>query len=603
MRHLVFFDTETYRKKCEYDIEIQTLKLGVACYCRMDTKNYFQRWITFTIDKEFYEFIESCVRKNTTLYVFAHNISFDLPISNIIRNLLDNGWTEKFVSLNHRQIILKFRKDKKSICFLDTYNFLPFSVETLGNKIGLEKLKIDFDTCTDEELKTYCKRDVEIIAIAMKNFMDFIKKNDLGSIGLTLAQQAWKTFRHKFMKHKIYIHNHENALKLENEAYFGGRNEAFFIGEKKGKFYKLDVNSMYPYVMRNYDYPTKLVGYIKEDVDIDRVKEILNKYCVIARCILNTSEPTFPKKINRKLVFVEGFLETVLCTEALKYAIEKGYVTRIKEIAVYEKARIFEDYVDYFYNLRQKAKENNDRVTDLMSKLLLNSLYGKFGQRVRETLVWDIEYVTLEDGTILDYVVLEDKRYTVYRWFDKAYLISTSEESSYEAFPAIAAHVTDYARMYLWSFIKMCVDNNDYYKRTHVFYIDTDSLIVDHEGFRRLESFLDSNELGKLKLEVEADYLCIFGLKDYILGDEVKTKGIKKNAIKVKDKCFIQPVFPCLSKVLKTNQEGFLIIKNVTKELRRIYNKGHVLKDGTVVPLRIFNMINIQGKLEVASPM
>jgi hypothetical protein len=208
----------------------------------------------------------------------------------------------------------------------------------------------------------------------------------------------------------------------------------------------------------------------------------------------------------------------------------------------------------------------------------------------------------LEDGTILDYVIFNDKKYTVFRWFDKAYLISTTEESAYEAFPAIAAHVTDYARMYLWRLIKICVDNNDYYKRTHVFYVDTDSLIVDEEGFKRLESFLNDNELGKLKVETEADYLCVFGLKDYILGDEVKTKGIKKTAIKVKDQCFMQPVFPCLSKVLKTNQEGFLIVKNVTKELKRLYDKGHVLKDGTVVPLRIFNMVNVQGKLEVTTP-
>ncbi len=56
---------------------------------------------------------------------------------------------------------------------------------------------------------------------------------------------------------KMLVHMKPEVIKLEIDSYRGGRNECFFIGEAHGEFYKLDVNSMYPYVMATHYYPIK----------------------------------------------------------------------------------------------------------------------------------------------------------------------------------------------------------------------------------------------------------------------------------------------------------------------------------------------------------
>jgi len=71
-------------------------------------------------------------------------------------------------------------------------------------------------------------------------------------------------------------------LKLEREGYNGGRNECFYIGTLNSqKYYKLDVNSMYPYVMQNNKYPVELLGY-GEKVNIERLIDLIEK--ILCNC-------------------------------------------------------------------------------------------------------------------------------------------------------------------------------------------------------------------------------------------------------------------------------------------------------------------------------
>ena len=48
-------------------------------------------------------------------------------------------------------------------------------------------------------------------------------------------------------------------LRKELASYYGGRTEAFKIGSLSGyTWYKFDINSLYPFVMANADYPVSL---------------------------------------------------------------------------------------------------------------------------------------------------------------------------------------------------------------------------------------------------------------------------------------------------------------------------------------------------------
>ncbi|GAH94157.1 unnamed protein product, partial [marine sediment metagenome] len=79
---------------------------------------------------------------------------------------------------------------------------------------------------------------------------------------ITKASQAFCAYRFRFMDHKIYIHNDVTVQNLERSAYIGGRVECFRLGKIPGKqFVSMDINSMYPFVMKAEKYPYELVSY------------------------------------------------------------------------------------------------------------------------------------------------------------------------------------------------------------------------------------------------------------------------------------------------------------------------------------------------------
>jgi len=212
-------------------------------------------------------------------------------------------------------------------------------------------------------------------------------------------------------------------------------------------------------------------------------------------------------------------------------------------------------------------------------RLLLNSLYGKFGQR---------------SDNVLDEKQLLEEGYTIERYYDeleacwyKIITIGTLQKvvkersvEAFHSFPAISAHVTDYARLYLWELMNVAGLDN-------VYYTDTDSLYTNHAGYVKLKPYIDKIELGKLKLEAKVNYFKIYGPKDYILGNKVVLKGIPKSAKKLSETVYECDLFPGLKRDLQKGMGEYYCIEKRTKHLQREYNKGVVLPDGKVIPFSL----------------
>jgi len=152
-----------------------------------------------------------------------------------------------------------------------------------------------------------------------------------------------------------------------------------------------------------------------------------------------------------------------------------------------------------------------------------------------------------------------------------------SYSESYNSFPAICAHVTAYARLYLWSLMQMAGTGN-------YFYCDTDSLIVNDAGMDNLTDVLDDTKLGFMKHEETVHKLIIHGLKDYEKDSKVVIKGIRKNAVKLSEGVYRQEQWSSFKGLLHSGDINTYTVKIVTKHLSRKYTKGIVLDNGTVTP-------------------
>lgn len=566
---IIFFDTEADIHKIDGMGERHTVKLIVWRYVKIDDfGNVLLSEYGFSFNTD--NFINAIVNKNikgSNVYLICHNASYDIQITGLIQGLLSRGYKHTKSVLEFPPFIMYMKRGKHRLTLLDNLNFARTSIKELGKSIGIDKLEIDYYNENDfERILTYAYRDVEILSEWFLSYYRFIVDNDLCPFANTLAGQAFRTYRYKFMDVEIPLHRVERVLEIERFTYIGGRVECFKLGRFSGEiFYKLDINSMYPYVMRNRKYPLVYLGN-RTDVRMDELVELIGKYYLIGKVRVTVNTPLIPVRLKDRVIYPIGEIETWLHHGELELVLKYASKVIVDEVLVYKPFDLFSKYIDYFYHIKVEAELRGDKTSRQMAKLFMNSLYGKFGQVGYQYIYEDNNTGENDFYRYKGYSERLDKEVIITRLGDKD-IVSIREGESYYSNPAIAGGVTSYARSYLAELMLTASIEN-------VYYMDTDSLIVNHQGYERLKDYIDEHNLGFLKIEGVDSYLEIRGLKDYTFGSEVKIKGISKNAIKVDENHFINPHFRGAKTWLREGGDSEVIVTNVEKTLKREYRKG-----------------------------
>ena len=391
------------------------------------------------------------------------------------------------------------------------------------------------------------------------------------------------------MKHDIYIHNDINVINIERNSYFGGRTECFRIGEIDEKVYRLDVNSMYPKIMQDNRFPTKLIFYYPKTDNREKIsKQLLDKYLyskeflIIAELEIESKVNNIPyrNKEENRLLFPTGNFKTTLCTpEIIQLIKSDGIIKKVHKIAVYESKPIFKDYIKHFYKQRLKYKNDKDKIFEYFTKIFMNSLYGKFGQRSKKwirTPEYDYMYYFIDESFIE--FVKKDGSFVKLKFIGNESFKEDGYLEFYDGFVAVSSFVTAYSRCLLWNLIKVC---------KNTFYVDTDSIFTNKEGYDNLinAGLVDSKELGKFKLE-ETGKLEIHGLKDYVFNGKIKIKGIRKGSKQINKNKFEVIRFTGFAESLRHFDIDNVYMMKVEKTLTREYKKGVVKENGFVEPFK-----------------
>lgn len=575
-RHVLVLDTETKIEKVGEE-EHHRMKIAWSVFASVDAKGRViaETWRYFDRRFELCSYVSKMALQGKKLTIIGNNIFFDLQVMGFFKYLPEMGWKLSFIYENGMTYILTIQQGDSMITCLSLTNYFEASVKDLGNMIGNPKIEVDFDTATKEELMIYCFRDTEITFDAFMKYVTFVHDNDLGNFAMTRASQAMKAYRHRFMTKKLLYHTDSEITALERAAYFGGRTECFQIGSiTNGPFLDLDVNSLYPYVMKEMTMPTKVLD-LYGTTTIGDLRDILTRYGAIAEVEIETSHATFPYREGAKVIFPIGRFRTTLCTESLRTALDRGEIVSVGKCAVYEMGRIFTEYVDFFYQLRMRSREGGNKVIDRMAKVFMNSLYGKFAQQrdviIIKKEVEGNEYVREE---IYDSVTGEDEILT--KLFG-VLTITRGREPIPGSIFAIPAHVTEYGRNLLWKIMaETGIDR--------ILYCDTDCIKIRKSDLSHVRHPIDAGKLGALKIEAKYDSLILHGPKDYESGDSRRIKGVPKSAIKLSDGSWSYKQFERQLSHLRNGNPSDFIVKTVRKKLSRIYTKGCVNSHGIISP-------------------
>lgn len=597
--NILILDTETKGETVE-DAAIHTMYMAWTWRFTLGPKGEIQRekWTFWDDGQLLGEYVDQEARPKAPLYIIGSNITFDLFASGLASFLHGTTWRAEMLYDKGMVTIIVLKDGDRTIKFLALQNFLDGGVAEWGKLLGLQKQEVDFDKDTFTTIKEYCRIDTEITGRAFIGYLDFVRKHDMGGFAVTKSGQSFRCFRHRFMKEKILHYDETKFNNFTRNGYYGGRVECGHIGTREGGTYvKVDVNSMYPAIMQRQYFPTVLRQWIKEP-DHEYALRQLRSYCCMGRVTLQTDEPVYPVRIPGKLVFPVGEFQTILSTESLRYAFKHGHIKSVHELLTFRRAKLFAAFVDEFYSLRLRYKKEKNAVWEKTVKLMLNSLYGKFGEKRERELhrlpdpegeFYRGEYSLWlnPDSEMVEHLP-EEKRQEAkskgvfingMEW--KAFgtsCVTWGEKEGPQSAPFIAAHVTDYGRMLLWKFIKMVGHKN-------VLYADTDSLIIEAKHLPKLKGVINEAKLGSLKVEGTTDRLEIRGAKDYTFGKEIRRKGVRANSVKEADGSFTMPYFPGLYSLQRRGIVDGFPIGSVNKRLTLIYDKGLVGEDGTVTPI------------------
>lgn len=459
------------------------------------------------------DFMKWCEFNPVNSMVYFHNLKFDGQF--IIYWLLQNGFkhtrtpkdraSKTFNTLINEkgffysiEVIFKLKgKNVNKVVFRDSLKLIPMSVEKIADtfKLSIKKLKIDYSAHDDlpvgspltPEEEEYVKHDVLIVAHAIEFF------NSQGLTRMTIGSCAMAEYKtligHDKFDLLFPVPRYHNDVKQSYKGGFTYLNPEF-EGKIIGNGVVLDVNSLYPHCMYEYDLPWGTPIFFKGEYKPDNLYPL---YTQMFRCQFELKPGKIPTVQIKHSMFFKGneYLTSsddeivVLCLNSvdLKIFLENYDVYNMEYLSGWKfKAAkgLFNDYIEKWNDNKIKAKEEGNAGLYLISKLFLNSLYGKFGQ----STVTRSKIPHLSEDDVIQYK-------------------DSEPEPREGVYIAMASFITSYARAKTITAAQNIIDNYNAGKSNIQFvYADTDSLHCISPDFELPEGLeIHDTNLGAWKYE------------------------------------------------------------------------------------------------------
>lgn len=387
-------------------------------------------------------------------------------------------------------------KGKKinKVTLIDSLKILNFSVEKIAKdfKLPIQKLELDYTTYrpVGYQLKQYeidyIRNDVEIMARALDiMFNEHLDKMTIGSDALSYYKKNLSSF-------DMYYPNIGLKDELIRRSYRGGWTylNPKYKNAEVGEGLVVDKNSMYPSMMREMYMPFGDPVYFDGKYEEDKCYPL---YIQMLSCSFEVKENMLPTvQLKHTLGYMDneyiettnGRIETLTLTSVDLELFFKHY--NVKDLTYHDGFKfkrikgLFNSYIDHWMNEKIKASQEGNGAKRQIAKLMLNSLYGKFGlgSSVRG------KYPILEDDVVH------------YKCYDRR-----DRDTIY---CPVASFITSYARR---DIIENSQSIRDYtmkkYGKDYYLYSDTDSIHCLKLPKEELAQFmlLDDYELGAYKVE------------------------------------------------------------------------------------------------------
>ncbi|MEW5992934.1 MAG: DNA polymerase [Candidatus Zixiibacteriota bacterium] len=562
IRHLLVFDVESRLSPGDKNRTYFEPFLWTLIYSRYrpETNKFTQHKHWGTELTPFWDTVEHYTWDRQKTVLSSHHLEPDFIPLHGIYELPARGWLLHRYITHNRILYFEFVRGARKLIVTNSGNIFPGSMADWGTSLGLPKLDMPELCAPQSDWVAYCMRDAEILTALWHKYFEFLDLHDLGNLKFTAASQAMTSYRHRFMRRPIAIHQHPDTLALERSSYHGGRFEALYYGNPgKPRYWRLDINSMYAHIMSQNPLPYELRGY-SPSATLQSLTWALSKYQVVANLTIQCNKPFFPVTIDAKIAYQPGIHQVTFTTPEILYLLEHGSILQVGAMAWYKYDYILRDYANYFLSLRAQYKQEHNHAFEQLAKLFVNSLYGKFGQYgYTDKIIGECDPSLVKYEESYD---LTTRQKIGYFFYGGKIRVTLKTGVSYNTLVTIASHITAIGRLKLWQLMSQA-------GLDHVYHVATDSLIVDAIGLQRLQDHIHPSQPGRLKIEQEFTNLIIKAPNDMMIDGLEKIKGVSKKATKLDDDTYQITAWPHFNTLLKHSELEQYYTRSVTKTLQR----------------------------------
>lgn len=517
----IVFDCES-KSRYEGNTEIQDWRMGAAIRWRHGLKrgDYMEK-STFSDAKSMWTWITSHCRAGERTVAIAHNLGYDVRVSEALEILPTLGFTLEWCNLDSSVSAMTWRSDNGTLILADSWTWLPVPLANIGADIGTAKLSMPCDRATRQSWERYCLRDCEILYCAVSDLLAFIAANDCGNWQPTGAGMAYAIWRHKFMTHKILVHDNADAIEAERAAMHCGRAEAWRHGRLEPVVWtELDMRNAYVQIAAECELPTKL-KFKTGAITHAQYRQLSNQYRLLCRVSVSTDIPCVPYNTGSKTLWPIGQFTTWLWDTEVNLLLSRGQGAVIECAYIYTRAPILKSWAEWILSLTDKANESVSPVVRTWAKHCGRALIGRISLRCPQ---WEV-YGNNPDGMtgISHGIDVVTGRLTRFMHVGNVTLAESERTEGRDSLPQVTGWIMAECRNRLWQALESAGEAN-------VAHVDTDALLLSDVGLRQLRGCLGAEFGQAWAVKGSWRRVIVYGPRNYRAGDLRKTSGVPRKA-------------------------------------------------------------------------
>lgn len=470
---MVAIDTEAWSNYAK-EVESQQWRLGCAIRWRTDLKSGDrQEGAVFYSPEELWSWVSSFCREGTRTVVWCHNLGYDARISQAFTILPKLGYRLEWCNLDRNVSSMTWRSDHGTLVFADTWTWIPMKLAAIAPLAGTVKYEMPENSNPDGQWETYCMRDTEIVYRVVSRLCNYITSNHLGNWQPTGAGMAMATWRHKFLHHKIFVHDDQDALQAERSAMYTGRAEAWKHGKLGiGTWTEVDLRNAYINIAASTPLPRKL-HMSTNSLSMRQYGNLRDRFAVLGYCDVHIEHPVLPLRNNGHILWPVGNFSGWYWDTEIDAALRYGAEVRIRKSYVYIKDPILKDWAEWVLSIVQDKDDDTDPVVKTWVKHCGRALIGRISLR---TPSWEIWGDNPEGMTGITYVTFPDTGITCrLMHVGPDTLIETRRTEGKDSLPQVTGYIMAKCRDMLWEGMNIAGLDN-------IAHVDTDSVLCNRAG-------------------------------------------------------------------------------------------------------------------------